>query len=157
MLTHQRGDHERALGLLEESLNIARQLKDLRGISWALNDLGIIALEQNNWQHAKELVLESLTLTQKLGDKENIALGLERLAIAALAEGKPDRAARLLGAMKSLRDTIGTPLAPDNQSHYFGVVAGTRAALGSEAYAKAWAKGQAMGLEQAIGYAMEED
>jgi hypothetical protein len=79
---------------------------------------------------------------------------LERLAIAALARDEAVRAVRLLGAMRALREAIGAPLPPDNQSHYFGIVAGARARMGEAEYAQAWAAGRAMTLEQAIAYAL---
>ena len=154
MAARQQGDLSRAMSLLEESLEISRKLKDRRGISWALNDMSLIALEQGDWKRATWLLHESLALKQQLGDKENIAIALERLAIAALARDEAVRAVRLLGAMRALREAIGAPLPPDNQSHYFGIVAGARARMGEAEYAQAWAAGRAMTLEQAIAYAL---
>ena len=155
MLKHQQGQPDNATMLLEESLAISRELRDRRGVSWALNSLGLIALEQDKWERAMPLLYESLAIKQDLGDKENLALCLERLAIAAVTQEQPVRAVKLLGAMKALREAIGSPLAPDNRSHYFGIVAGARAKMDGPTFTEAWTAGQAMTLEQAIQYALQ--
>jgi non-specific serine/threonine protein kinase len=74
--------------------------------------------------------------------------------------GDAGRAARLFGAARGLR--------PDGGVSYPGVVrhliteryeddlAATQAALGEEAFARAWAEGRAMPLDEAVAYALED-
>ena len=55
-----------------------------------------------------------------------------------------------------MRAATGAPLAPVRRADHDGVVAAVRVALGEAALAAAWAEGQAMTLEQAVAYALED-
>jgi hypothetical protein len=55
-----------------------------------------------------------------------------------------------------LRSTIGTPLPPSARATYDRAVAAVREALGADAFAAAWAEGQALPLEEAIAEALTE-
>jgi hypothetical protein len=82
---------------------------------------------------------------------------LEGFAHVAGAEGDAERAARLFGAAEALREALGAPLPPVERAHYDRSVAATRAALGEEAFAAAWAEGRALSLEQAIAAPATEE
>jgi hypothetical protein len=56
-----------------------------------------------------------------------------------------------------VRETIGSPLAPFDQAGYEHDVARARSALEEMAWEAAWTEGQAMTLEQAVAYALEDD
>jgi hypothetical protein len=60
----------------------------------------------------------------------------------------------LFGAATALLDAIKATLAPADRSDYERSVAALRAQLGAQEFAAAWANGQALTLEQAIGYAI---
>jgi hypothetical protein len=70
--------------------------------------------------------------------------------------GHPVEAARLLGAAAAVRETRPSRVF----AHEFALIdqdtAATRAALGEEAFAAAWAEGRAMSLEQAIADTLTE-
>jgi len=70
------------------------------------------------------------------------------------ANRQPAHAARLLGAAEALRESAGVPLPPVHRVDYERDVALVRAALDEDAFAMAWAEGQAIPLEQAIAEAL---
>ena len=78
---------------------------------------------------------------------------LGEVATLAARFGRPERAARLLGAAETLRRTVGfrtmqaDPLSAD-------AVAEVRDALGEEAFAAAWTAGRTLPLEQAVDEAL---
>ena len=72
-------------------------------------------------------------------------------------EGQAKRAAQLLGAGERLREASGCPIAPADRGAYDAHVTAVRTALGEEAFARAWAEGRAMALEEAIRFALETD
>jgi hypothetical protein len=79
------------------------------------------------------------------------------LAQVAAAEGNAAEAARLFGAFSALRQALPTNF------YLFGVfykpessLTAVRAALTPEAFAAAWAEGQAMSLQQALACALED-
>jgi hypothetical protein len=73
----------------------------------------------------------------------------------AAAQGQPARAAALCEAAAAARTTIGAPLPPAQRASYDATVAAAQAALGEDAFAAAWAAGQALPLEQASATALE--
>ena len=155
-LTRLQGDYRVARALCEQSLAIRRELGDRRGIATSLHDLGMVAYERGDYRAARALYEESLAILRELGYRSRIATALESFARLAAAEAQVGRVARLLGAAESLREAIGTPLRPTQRADYAHAVAAARAELGEEAFAAAWAEGQAMSVEQAIAYALED-
>jgi DNA-binding CsgD family transcriptional regulator len=59
-------------------------------------------------------------------------------------------AIQLWGAAQSLRQAIGAPIPPVDRATYERCMATARAQLGEKAFAKAWAEGQTMILEQIL-------
>jgi hypothetical protein len=62
---------------------------------------------------------------------------------------------RLLGAALALREAAGKPPEPGWRAACDRLILAARGALGEEAFAVAWAEGQAMALEQAVAAALE--
>jgi hypothetical protein len=83
---------------------------------------------------------------------------LDTLARVTARLGRPDRAARMLGAAEALREVMGMRAfarsADYQRTDYEDVLAATRAALGDEAFASAWAEGRMMTVEDAVAYAL---
>jgi hypothetical protein len=61
---------------------------------------------------------------------------------------------RLAGAAAALRERVGPPVTPEDQSFLTDLIVRARRALTPEAQLAAWAEGQAMTLEQAISAAL---
>ncbi|MDQ5830451.1 MAG: tetratricopeptide repeat protein, partial [Actinomycetota bacterium] len=149
-----RGDIERARTLLEESLAfLRRQTYPLRignALANTLARLGSIEYEMGRDARASKLYAESLELMRRFGFRSAAVDCLEGLARVAAMQGRPERAARLLGASAALRDEMGAPLAPTSRADHDHAANAARAALGEDAFAAAWAVGHAMSLEEAI-------
>ena len=153
----RQGDYGRATQLLEESLELRRQLGSKWGIGVSLGTLGWVAIREGDWSRALTRLGESLEVRQEIGDKGGCAWCLERLAEVALAQGKPEKAVRLLSAAAALRISIGSVIDPVDQLEYQNRRTSLRAELGEEQFAKIWEEGRSMTLEQAIGYALENE
>jgi hypothetical protein len=115
-----------------------------------------VARAQGDYEGARALYRESLGILRPAGEQRGIARVLEGLAGLAAAEDQAERAARLFGAAEALRAAIGAPLPPGDRVRCHRGLALTRAALGEEAFAAAWAAGRAMSLNQATAYALED-
>ena len=77
--------------------------------------------------------------------------------LAAADEGALADGARLIGAGIGLRHQLGRSDVLVEQALIESSLADCRAAMGDEAFAQAWAEGQAMTLERAMAYALAED
>jgi ATP/maltotriose-dependent transcriptional regulator MalT len=154
------GDVTRAAELLEEALAIARELGNLWGAGRRLVRLGQITLSQdaqteNNLGRAMALIQEGMSACRTAGDQWGISMALVGLAGAAVRRGEHERAALLLGAVETRRNTIGAALWLVDQLEYQKTAAAARAALSAELFGAALAQGQAMTLEDAIAFAQE--
>src|SRR5215210_560213 len=150
---HMQGDDARSNTLLEESLILFEDSVDSRGVAEVLLELGRVAHAQGDNTHALELCRESLVRSRKLDNKTQIAFCL-MLAAAIQAADDAARAARLFGAAEMLLRSLEAALDPSGSLEYDRNIAGTRARLGEEAFARAWQEGSTMALEQAVDEAL---
>jgi tetratricopeptide (TPR) repeat protein len=155
------GDPERARTLLEGSLaSLRRQEKRVfitNALVNTLNRLGSIGCEMGTIARASEYFKESLRMMWRfVGRAYETVACLEGLALVAAMQGRPERAARLLGASSALRDEMGTPLPPIARADHDHASNAAHETLGEEAFEAAWAAGRAMSFEEGIAYALDE-
>jgi predicted ATPase/Tfp pilus assembly protein PilF len=156
-LALQQGDCVTARSLFEEGMAIGRELDNRRIIVDTLVSLGLVAWKERDVLRARAVYAESLAMRRETGDKPGIADCLDGLAWAAAMQEQPARAARLLGAGQALRDATGAARRElDMRTRHDQLTAGLRGTLGEAAFAAALEEGQAMPLERAVAYAMEE-
>jgi predicted ATPase/class 3 adenylate cyclase len=146
----KQGDVATARARVEESLVLYREMEQREGMAESLSLLGRVEATRGDYAFARAFYEESLAMAQEIGDKELIASGLEGLASVVAAQGEPAWAARLWGTAEALREAIGAPLQPIEQSDYDHAVAAVRDQLGEEAFASAWAEGRTMTAEQVL-------
>ena len=149
------GDRARARQLLEEALGIFQRERYAFGIGGAQILLAYLALLEGHHEEAKELALRALALAGSLGGWAQ-RHALELAVALEVRAGSHQRGVRLFGAMDAESRDNGAAFQPFFRGAYDGAIAAARAALGDEAFARAWAEGQAMTLEQAVEYALDE-
>jgi predicted ATPase len=150
------GDYERAAALYEESLSVFEALRSGPYIASARHKLAYVWQQRGDYRQTHAFLVESLRLQHQVGNKQGIAECLAGLAGWATAVQQLERAARLFSATAALLTAAGVPLAPADQAEYARDLATARAQLDEAVWAVAWTEGQAMPLEQAIAYALEE-
>jgi predicted ATPase/DNA-binding NarL/FixJ family response regulator len=150
------GAHEQAVSLLQESLELYQEMEDGWSTAWALGALGDVARLQGDHQQAVARLQSSLSLYRELDSKPEIPFPLEALALMAADQGHFVRAAHLLAAASAVRASIHAHLPPSYEADYAPTLKQARAALGDEAFAAAWAEGQALTLDQALAMAIAE-
>ena len=151
-----RGDYERAEALLEEVLAGSRELKDIYGVAMVLLNLGLVVTRRGDHERARRLLKESLLLSRQLGSKITIAECLEILSEMAGALGDFRRAARLWGAADALREAINAPWPPLERRLYEPYLAAIRSRADEALWRRSWEEGQAMTMEEAFTYALED-
>ncbi len=150
------GDHESARALWEEALSIRNELGDRSGSATTLHTLGALALAQGNRALARARFLESLRIAQVLGNQLGIASALEGLAPVAAQTSAPIQAVRLWAAAARIRADIGAPAPPEEQETRNRDIEDSRRTVGEEAFAAAWAHGQALTMDEAADAANHE-
>jgi DNA-binding CsgD family transcriptional regulator len=157
------GDVVGALSLLDEAVALVLQtddtnphaLVDTLGVALVLGQRAHAARIQGDQVLASRLFVQSINAAQEIG-AERILLGqLAGLAGVALALDQPERAARLLGAVATARDTSGVA----RIAHALQADRITRAVcsrLGETSFATAFAAGRQLPLAEALadGFAL---
>ena len=158
------GDVERAHVLAGQSVRLCREIGHRQGLAQALSLLARVTGVQGDYATSRALYEESLAAAREIGDKMAIAVCLEGLADMAVAQraGEASRtgvqpgelsslwAAHLWGAAESLREALGAPIPPVGRATYEHSVERARAQLGAQAFAKAWAAGRTISLEEVL-------
>ena len=87
VLATEQADYAAASALTGESLEIARELNDARGVAIALNALAVIARDHGDLSTSRSLFEESLAAWRALGDPEVVARSLSNLANVVKLQG----------------------------------------------------------------------
>ncbi|MGW5112256.1 protein kinase domain-containing protein [Nocardia sp. NPDC004123] len=152
------GDTKRAIECQEQVLSITEACGESLFRPISLWGMGFAVWRQGRRQRAQELLEQALRVNRRTSSPLVAALSLEALAWTVGAGGDAERAAVLMGAAKELSRFMGSAA---------GIVAGSlpyhdacdrsaRAALGARRFHAAVQKGQAMGMDEAVAYAVGE-
>lgn len=137
-------DVDRAEGLWKECLSAAREAQTREVTALAISGLGDVALARGLPEDARERFRDALVIYEQLGFPELQADMCVCLAAAARADGELERAARLLGAGASLRQTTGATETPNPSltAYVESVTTDGRLELGDEGFAVAFGRGR---------------
>jgi predicted ATPase/DNA-binding CsgD family transcriptional regulator len=142
------GDLDQASERFAEAERLARAEGDDFNLAAALCYHGLVHCARGALARAADALEEALALDRAAGNREGVAIDVAGLAVLAAAAGRPDAAARLLGAAGGLCDRLGLrPFALPERVAYDRALATARDLLGEPAFAAAWAEGQARTLD----------
>ena len=152
----QDGDLPGALALREEAAVVARELGDRWVLGMALMGAATIVRGQGDLSRSTALYREALVVLRELEDRWLTPRAIDGLAGCAVLDADHLRAARLFGAAAALREASGTREMSLWRVAVERDVADLQAAMGDLAFTTAWAEGRAMGLEEVIAYALDD-
>ncbi|MEA2575456.1 MAG: hypothetical protein QOH93_2754 [Chloroflexia bacterium] len=154
-ILNREGLLEEARALYEEALDMHEEMGDKLGIALVLSNLGNLEARRGNYDEAAPIYKECLAIRNALGYKAGITYCLDGLAEVAMHSGQVPRAARLWAAAEGLRQSLSLAIAPTDRERYEQHWADTRAELGETRWHDEWGRGLAMGVDQAVAYALE--
>jgi predicted ATPase len=131
-------DFPAARSLFEESLALARGLRDPPGVARALNNLGGVASTLGDVENARILYEESAALARELGNQRLLAGTTQNLARIAYFQGDYPRASALFQEGLAIEEAQGHTAAIVHTKNLLGIVA---IELGEAATARAWIEG----------------
>ncbi len=149
-VAYQQGDLERAERLIESSLPILRNNRILWAEGHAYSNLARIARDRGDYPRAAELYARSMTIRAAFGEREGVASNLRGLGIIATLTGRPEHAARLLGAADGLRESLGVSIHPLGMARHERTIAAIRAQLTPEQFDAAWAAGRSLTFDDSV-------
>jgi len=145
-----------AAALSTEAFDIALTAGDVPGLVTPLGNLASALLGLGRADEATERFAESLRHAQEIGDPLSIAWALAGLGAAAAALGRPQPAARLLGAADAALTTSRSGLHPFEARRHTQAIDQLRNELGDEAFTAAWLQGQTMTPDDATALGLDE-
>ena len=154
-IAHKQGRLTVARSLYEKGLTIYRALGDDRAAANTLLNLGIARQESGAGQ-AVGLFEEALLSLSRLGERRGVAECLEALA-GSRSASDPDVAAVLLSAAEHLRERIGAPLWPDEQTLRDRSVEHVRARLGTDQFDVLWQRGRFLSEPEVLAVAVAKE
>jgi predicted ATPase/class 3 adenylate cyclase len=149
------GNYKEARAQFEVCRPLFTELKDNHRLSMIHSEFAHLERREGHSAQAKLLYRETIQAWQKLGHRAAVAHELECFAFIAKTEEEDERAARLLGAAEVLRERINLPMMPIERPEYDREVNDLRNNMEEATFARAWAEGRTMTMEQAIEYALE--
>lgn len=148
-------DYATAYSLYEEGLAIARELGDRWGVGMVLHNLGHVAYHRRRYAQALDLFSESLRIFRDLRNRRDIAYCLAGLGGVLGAIRQPERAAILFSAAQVLSNTISSHLDAADQIEYERNLLAAQSQMRREDWERAWARGEAMTLNEAVDFALQ--
>jgi predicted ATPase/DNA-binding XRE family transcriptional regulator len=147
---------EEAEALAEESLALFTQLEDRRCIALVLVTLADVAHGEYDDVRALALCKEALALSVELNIRPGIVVCLERLARLAWAHNREERAARLHGAARGMRESMQAAMPPADRIPYDRDIDAMRTRMGDARFDAAETEGRTMVLREITAFALGE-
>ncbi|MFC0446868.1 protein kinase domain-containing protein [Rhodococcus jostii] len=151
-------DTERAIECHERVLAITEAHGESVYRSYSLWALAVAVWRLGDGRRAVRLVGQALQLDRRVNDRLNASVCLQTLAWIAAEEQSMQRAVVLMGAAEKLTRSVGSSavLVPGLSVYQDECDRTTRQALGAQAFAAAHRKGEALGFDEAVAFALGE-
>ncbi|MDQ4051822.1 MAG: tetratricopeptide repeat protein [Actinomycetota bacterium] len=144
------GDYVRARELYTDSHARLAGIGDERCTASTAANLGAVALKTRDAELAGRWYAHSLMMRRRTDDRPGIAESLEGLARCRLASGDLMQAARLLGASRTLRESIGVAVPVAEQADHQAFEEQLRGALGPVRFAAEHRVGSQLDVDQVV-------
>ena len=109
MIYKTKGDYEKAIKYLEQSLKIRREIGDKDGEGRALNNIGKIYRAKTEYNIALEYLKQSLKIRQSIGDTYGLAENLNNIGAIFFKQNRAEEAIPLLMQAYQIFKETGSP------------------------------------------------
>ncbi len=103
------GDREAARRSFGQAADLRAGLGDKRGVSIAMNNMALLAMDDGDLATARELFEQTLVIKRQLGERQSIAVGLANLADVLIRTSQWDAASQALDEATDLAVAVGNP------------------------------------------------
>ncbi len=141
---------------LDESIKAGERSENNLARSIALVNYGRLKFAEGDYAQAKDLCQESLRLREEISDLWGIVQCLEPLTAIAVIEGAPQHAAKMLGAIDVLLESLGAQPPLIFRADHEPSAAAVRNALDQETFARLFAEGRKLSIKESVALALEK-
>jgi non-specific serine/threonine protein kinase len=149
------GDLEAARAKFMESAASAEKRGNKRLMYSCYSELAHVLREKGEIDEPLAIYRDLLPKWKDIGHRAAVAHELECVAYLLTRKGEVRRAASILGAADRLRRLIESHATPVEQAEYDQELAALRKKIDDIEYEEAWARGQELGMEDAIALATQ--
>jgi predicted ATPase/DNA-binding SARP family transcriptional activator len=146
---------EEARRLYQDSASKLRKIRDKYWLALLVRRLGQIALREGDYEIAFANYTESLKMNVEIDDQRGILACLSAFAGIHLARGNAEFTAHLFGAVQALISETNLRILQIDRFEYERNLAALHDQLDQSVLEKAWAKGEAMTMQQAVEFALK--
>ncbi|GAA3573617.1 LuxR family transcriptional regulator [Nonomuraea rosea] len=150
------GDLDVVRAVSAEGVRLGRATGDLYSLDMMLVNLGAATLIAGDFDEAEPLLTEALRIAYRIDDRVGQYVLLDALGCHAAGTGQARRAARLLGAAKTVRAGAGASILPYLAPLLAGAEEAGVAALGASGFAAEFAAGERLSRDAAVALALGE-
>jgi predicted ATPase/DNA-binding CsgD family transcriptional regulator len=150
------GDLEAVRSAATAGAELSRQVGDLYSLEMMLLNLGLTALVGGDVEGSRPLCVEALRIARRIDDRIAQYCLLDALGWHAAGSGRPQLAARLLGAAETVQAGVGASVLPYLLPLVAEAAESTAARLGAPAYQAEFDAGRRMNRDDAIALALGE-
>ena len=144
-------DFESSLEYSANAAELFREIGDDGGVWTSLDSCGWSAIALSDLRRAEDSFREALLVVGRVGAKRAVGQSACGLGATLIALHEPERGVQLIGAAGALFEEVGRGLDDElMEGIRERAVAEARAVLGADAFAAAWARGEAMTLEEIV-------
>jgi predicted ATPase len=134
----------------ERGYSLSRRVDDKVSTAHNGTNLAELYVAQGRPEDARAVLSVALDAYEAVRLHDGLSYGLEAAAGLASTGGRPEEAARLLGAADGLRDEVGVPIWGPRLTRFESFVRSVREGLGGDVFEGLWAEGRALGYEGAL-------
>jgi len=150
------GDLARAEVYMKDSVALGESAGDVWARANARARLGIVQWQRGELDSARENLLQAICAQREMGHRWGMAMSLEGLAYVSASAGQPEKAARLLGAVDTLWNRVGTKLHGFMKAHHDRCAAAASEVLGEARFRDNFQRGAKMALPDVLAYVLGE-
>jgi non-specific serine/threonine protein kinase len=150
------GDLARAEAFMKDSVALSEAAGDVWARANARARLGIVQWQRGELESAREHLQQAIVAQREIGHRWGMAMSLEGLAYVSASAGQPEKAARLLGAVDTLWNRVGTKLHGFMKAHHDRCAAAASEALGEARFQDNFQRGATMALPEVLAYVLGE-
>jgi tetratricopeptide (TPR) repeat protein len=151
LLAYYEGDDNKAVDLLENTIQLSRDGQFKPDLARSLISLGRVRLRLGEVGRARKIILDGLAFYQELGQKLGIVHSLEALAYVSTAQGEYTQAVVVMATADRLRQSVGAHLPTFERAAHDAWVSQSRLVLGEALFIETWNNAVDTPYEESLG------
>jgi predicted ATPase/class 3 adenylate cyclase len=151
------GRYEEARAFFEKAMLMYQSVDADFNVLLNKSNLAHLERQFGHHQQALERYRETIVGFRNIGQLGAVAHQLECFGFLAIVDEQNERALKLFAAADALREKVGAPMTSEEQAYFDEQMDVLRQGMDAGQFKRIWTTGRALTMEQALGFALEEN